>query len=108
MIDWKELLLDFKERIRNMSDQEIESSLREAEFLSAPGQLYRFDYILEGGARGWGYVCAVDTWDAINTVGDMFDHFIPTINVIPVITDEWRHNKLNLYISPQCKKFLDW
>lgn len=108
MIDFKELLANFKERVRGMSDQEVEKSLREAEFLSAPGQIYHFDYILEGGARGWGYICAVDMWDAIDSIADIVKEFIPTLNVIPVKTDEWRYNKLNLYISPQCKKFLDW
>lgn len=105
MMDLENLLSDFKKHVDSLSKEELEQSAREAEFLSAPGPIFYFMYTLEGGAKGWGYICAPDFSGVAEVINELVDGaFVPEMEIRPIEPDEWRNNKLDLHIS---KRYFD-
>ena len=100
MMDLEKLLSDFKKHIDSLSKEELEQSAREAEFLSAPGPIFYFMYTLEGGAKGWGYICALDFSGVAEVINELVDGaFVPEMEIRPIEPNEWCNNKLDLHIS---------
>lgn len=88
------------DRLFSNFKKHVDDFMWDAEFLSAPGPIFYFMYTLEGGVKGWGYICAPDFNGVTEVIHELVNEaFVPEVEIRPIEPDEWRNNKLNLHIS---------